>query len=116
MWPAQYAEIDAQQLQVKLRHEPRSAADAIEADYAAAARAKPGRRPLDFEVRCRAFVGSKSLLGWTGNGNQTALPCIEADYAAAARAKPGRRLLEFEVRYLFWAGAGVDRTWLQDAF
>jgi hypothetical protein len=46
----QYAEIDAQQLQVKQRHEPRSAMEAIEADYSAAARAKPGRRPLGFEV------------------------------------------------------------------
>lgn len=46
----QYAEIDTQQLQIKLRHEPRSAAEKIEADYAAAARAKPGKRPVGFEV------------------------------------------------------------------
>ncbi len=47
----QYTEIDAQQLQIKLRHEPRPAAEGIEAEYLAAARAKPGRRPLGFEVR-----------------------------------------------------------------
>lgn len=60
-WPCccpQYAQIDAQQLQVKQRHEPRSALEAIEADYSAAARAKPGRRPLGFEVGRRTIPGA----------------------------------------------------------
>ena len=47
--------MDAAQLQLKLRHEPRSAVEAIEAQYAEHARQKPGRRPLGFEVTILNF-------------------------------------------------------------
>ena len=52
--PAQYMEVDAQQLAIKQRHEPKGAQEALEADYLQAAKGKPGKRPLGFEPRPRA--------------------------------------------------------------
>ena len=45
----QYVETDLQKLQIKLKTEPRSTHEALEAEYAAAARAKPVRRPPDLD-------------------------------------------------------------------
>lgn len=45
----QYVETDLQRLQMKLKMEPRQMHEVIEAEYAAAARAKPVRRPPDLE-------------------------------------------------------------------
>ena len=46
----QYVETDLQKLQMKLKTEPRQAHEAMEAEYAAAARAKPVRRPPDLDT------------------------------------------------------------------
>ena len=49
-WPcAQYIETDMQRLRMKLKVEPWNLHEAIEAEYLAAAKAKPVRRPLDLE-------------------------------------------------------------------
>ena len=48
--PPQFYEIDATQLAIKLRHEPRGRHEALEADYAAQLKAKAGKRPLGFEA------------------------------------------------------------------
>ncbi len=45
----QYIETDLQRLQMKLKVEPRHLHEAIEAEYAAAAKAKPVRRPIDLD-------------------------------------------------------------------
>lgn len=45
----QYVETDLQRLQMKLKVEPRHLHEAIEAEYAAAAKAKPVRRPIDLD-------------------------------------------------------------------
>ena len=50
----QYVEVDAQQLQMKQRHEPKAVQEAIEAEYMAAAKAKSGKRSLGFDQRTRA--------------------------------------------------------------
>lgn len=52
----QYVEVDLQQLQIKLKHEPRHLHEAIEADYTAAAKLR-GRRPIDFDGRGRTVNG-----------------------------------------------------------
>ena len=46
----QYVETDLQKLQMELKTEPRQAHEAMEAEYAAAARAKPVRRPPDLDT------------------------------------------------------------------
>ena len=58
--PAQYVEVDAQQLSIKQRHEPKGAQEALEAEYLAAAKAKSGKRSLGFEPRPRATIGPPS--------------------------------------------------------
>jgi hypothetical protein len=45
----QYVETDLQRLQMKLKVEPRHLHEAIEAEYMAAAKAKPVRRPIDLD-------------------------------------------------------------------
>jgi hypothetical protein len=45
----QYVETDLQKMQMKLKTEPRGMHEAIETEYAAAARAKPVRRPPDLD-------------------------------------------------------------------
>ena len=53
-------EVDAQQLQIKQRHEPKGAQEGIEAEYLAAAKAKSGKRPLGFDQRTRATIAPPS--------------------------------------------------------
>lgn len=52
----QYVETHLQRLQMKLKVEPRQLHEAIEADYMAAAKAKPVRRPLDLEPSSKPGV------------------------------------------------------------
>ena len=49
----QYAGVDLQQYQIKMRHEPVQTREAIEAEYAAAIKltAKGGRRPVGFDAK-----------------------------------------------------------------
>lgn len=47
----QYIETDLQRLQMKLKVEPRHLHEAIEAEYAAAAKAKPVRRPIELDPK-----------------------------------------------------------------
>ncbi|KAL3160983.1 hypothetical protein ABBQ38_009373 [Trebouxia sp. C0009 RCD-2024] len=48
-----YADVDLQQYQIKMKHEPRHLHDAIDAEYAAAVKltAKGGRRPVGFDAK-----------------------------------------------------------------
>lgn len=45
----QFNDVDTQQLQLKLRHEPQAVGEGLLAEYMAAAKAKPPHRPLGFE-------------------------------------------------------------------
>lgn len=45
----QFNEVDMQQLQLRLRHEPHTATEAVMQEYLAAAKAKPPHRPIGFE-------------------------------------------------------------------
>lgn len=49
----QYADVDLQQYQIKMKHEPRQLHDAIDTEYAAAVKltAKGGRRPVGFDAK-----------------------------------------------------------------
>ena len=48
----QYADVDLQQYQIKMKHEPRHLHDAIDAEYAAAVKlTKLGRRPVGFDAK-----------------------------------------------------------------
>lgn len=57
-----YVETDMYQLQIKQRHEPRSAQEAIEQDYAAAARNKNPKRPIGFEAMPEAAPATTNTL------------------------------------------------------
>lgn len=48
-----YAEVDLQQYQIKMKHEPRQLHDAVDAEYAAAVKltGKGGRRPVGFDAK-----------------------------------------------------------------
>lgn len=56
----QYIETDLQRLQMKLKVEPRHMHEAIEAEYAAAAKAKPVRRPLELDPSAKP--GAKAVV------------------------------------------------------
>lgn len=49
----QYADVDLQQYQIKMKHEPRQLHDTIDTEYAAAVKltAKGGRRPVGFDAK-----------------------------------------------------------------
>lgn len=57
-----YVETDMYQLQIKQRHEPRGAQEAIEQDYAAAARNKNPKRPIGFEAMPEAAPATTNTL------------------------------------------------------
>ncbi|KAK9817316.1 hypothetical protein WJX72_012553 [[Myrmecia] bisecta] len=73
-----YVEVDMQQLQIKLKHEPRHLHDGIEADYTAAAKAKT-RKPIDFEGPPRNSSASAAELA------------IEATKKQKKRRRDGRK-------------------------
>lgn len=49
----QYVDVDLQQYQIKMKHEPRQLHDAVDAEYATAVKltAKGGRRPVGFDAK-----------------------------------------------------------------
>ncbi len=53
VWFLQYADVDLQQYQIKMKHEPRQLHDAVDTEYAAAVKltAKGGRRPVGFDAK-----------------------------------------------------------------
>ncbi|CAL8467691.1 g7229 [Coccomyxa elongata] len=55
-----YIETDLQRLQMKLKVEPRHLHEAIEAEYAAAAKAKPVRRPIDLDPSSKSGDASNA--------------------------------------------------------
>ncbi len=80
----QYVETDMLQLQLKQRHEPRHVQEALEGEYAAAARMRPQkgdtRRPIGFEGLPDAAPAANGLLDF-GDGKArkrcAAVPCFE---------------------------------------
>ena len=99
----QYIETDLQQLQIKLRHEPRSAADALEAEYSAAAKAKQARRPIGFELRTDARPGEPRTGGaaaapdHAGAGSDG--PPVDPIRRLKKRRKDGRRTVVVRARH-----------------
>ena len=65
---AQYAEVDAQQLQIKQRHEPRAAQESLEADYLAQVSAAPESQPAGSLTAAKIMAGT--IMGvHTANGD-----------------------------------------------
>ncbi|EIE24666.1 hypothetical protein COCSUDRAFT_41002 [Coccomyxa subellipsoidea C-169] len=79
-----YIETDLQRLQMKLKVEPRHLHDAIEAEYAAAAKAKPVRRPIELDPK-------SGDAGTAGNAASDAAAAA-ASSALAVTADIARRL------------------------
>ncbi len=108
----QYIETDLQRLQMKLKVEPRHLHEAIEAEYAAAAKAKPVRRPIELDPKSggAGFCYLKNLLhtkchaaeGKYGRGWTSSESCWAVQVTLGLLAMRHRmlRLLQRPLRWL----------------
>lgn len=74
--PLQYIETDMQRLRMKLKVEPWNLHEAIEAEYLAAAKAKPVRRPLDLEPSPKPGPCRMARICIVKNGTLCVLGCL----------------------------------------